>query len=285
MLHEMKLGIQRWWRWASSGPKWHSVAGIGGPTLALFILIGAITSTPSQVDAPGTVSLIVASSAPPGVPALVVHVIDGDTVEVDSVLDGHATVRYIGIDTPETGALGQPEACYGQEASSRNQELVEGKTVFLEKDVSETDQSGHLLRYVYLEHGQMVNELLVAEGLAQASPYPPDVKHQERFSAAQQQARDAGRGLWGPPCQPTATAIPPTMTPQPPTTVPRPAPTQPYPPPAPPGNCSPAYPTVCIPPPPPDLDCRQIPFRRFQVLPPDPHKFDPNSDGIGCEMD
>jgi micrococcal nuclease len=206
-------------------------------------------------------------------------------VEVDRVLDGRATVRYIGIHTPDTEVLGQPEACYTQEASNRNKELVQGKSVFLERDVSDTDQSGRLLRYVYMENGQMVNELLVAEGFAQASTSAADVRHQERFSAAQQQARDAGRGLWGPPCQPTATAIPPTMRPQPPTSVPRPAPTQPPPPPAPPGNCSPAYPTVCIPPPPPDLDCRQIPFRRFQVLPPDPHKFDPNSDGIGCQMD
>lgn len=49
------------------------------------------------------------------------------------------------------------------------------------------------------------------------------------------------------------------------------------------GNCSPAYPTVCIPPPPPDLDCKDIPYRKFKVLPPDPHKFDTDHDGIGCE--
>jgi len=50
------------------------------------------------------------------------------------------------------------------------------------------------------------------------------------------------------------------------------------------GNCDPAYPTVCIPPGPPDLDCGDIPFRRFKVLPPDPHRLDGNdNDGIGCE--
>lgn len=48
-------------------------------------------------------------------------------------------------------------------------------------------------------------------------------------------------------------------------------------------NCDPAYPTVCIPPPPPDLDCKDIPYRRFKVLPPDPHHFDGDGDGIGCE--
>jgi hypothetical protein len=48
-------------------------------------------------------------------------------------------------------------------------------------------------------------------------------------------------------------------------------------------NCDPSYPTVCIPPPPPDLDCGDITFRRFTVLPPDPHNFDSDHDGIGCE--
>ena len=49
-------------------------------------------------------------------------------------------------------------------------------------------------------------------------------------------------------------------------------------------GCDPAYPTVCIPPPPPDLDCKDITFRRFTVLPPDPHRFDGNHDGVGCEQ-
>ena len=55
------------------------------------------------------------------------------------------------------------------------------------------------------------------------------------------------------------------------------------PPPPPPGNCDPAYPDVCIPSPPPDLDCPEIPYRNFRVLPPDPHRFDGDGDGIGCE--
>ncbi|MFQ5919877.1 MAG: thermonuclease family protein, partial [Thermoplasmata archaeon] len=57
----------------------------------------------------------------------------------------------------------------------------------------------------------------------------------------------------------------------------------PPPPPPPEENCDPAYPTVCIPSPPPDLDCGDIPHRNFEVLPPDPHHFDGDGDGIGCE--
>ena len=48
-------------------------------------------------------------------------------------------------------------------------------------------------------------------------------------------------------------------------------------------NCSPAYPGVCIPPAPPDLDCGDISYRRFTVLAPDPHRFDGDGDGVGCE--
>ena len=50
-------------------------------------------------------------------------------------------------------------------------------------------------------------------------------------------------------------------------------------------KCDKAYPTVCIPSPPPDLDCGEISHRRFKVLEPDPHGFDGDDDGIGCERD
>jgi micrococcal nuclease len=205
------------------------------------------------------------AEAPPSrATARVARVIDGDTIEL---ADGRR-VRYIGIDTPETVDPSQPVGCYGKEASDRNSFLVEGKTVSLEKDISETDRFGRLLRYVYVGD-EMINELLLSEGYAQVSTFPPDVKYQDRFTALQQQARDTNRGLWGPACAPTA--VPPAAAP--PSSGP----------PAPSGNCSPAYPTVCIAPPPPDLDCPQIPHRRFQVLPPDPHRFDSDADGIGCE--
>ena len=49
------------------------------------------------------------------------------------------------------------------------------------------------------------------------------------------------------------------------------------------GNCDPAYPDVCIMPPPPDLDCKDVPYKRFKVVPPDPQMFDIDKDGIGCE--
>jgi hypothetical protein len=48
------------------------------------------------------------------------------------------------------------------------------------------------------------------------------------------------------------------------------------------GNCDPAYPSVCIASPPPDLNCPDVPEKGFTVLSPDPHGFDPDGDGMGC---
>ncbi|MCA9828633.1 MAG: thermonuclease family protein [Nitrosopumilus sp.] len=48
-------------------------------------------------------------------------------------------------------------------------------------------------------------------------------------------------------------------------------------------DCDPSYPDVCIPPYPPDLDCKDVPYKKFKVIPPDPHRFDGDKDGIGCE--
>ena len=133
---------------------------------------------------------------PDSVEALATRVVDGDTIEVE--IEGESyKVRYIGIDTPELHHPTKPVGYYAQEAYEKNRELVEGKTVFLEKDVSETDRYGRLLRYVYVGD-VFVNAYLVQRGYALVSTYPPDVKYQERFLELQREAREGGRGLWGP---------------------------------------------------------------------------------------
>lgn len=133
---------------------------------------------------------------PDSIEALAIRAVDGDTIEVE--IEGESyKVRYIGIDTPELHHPTKPVGYYAQEAYEKNRELVEGQTVFLEKDVSETDRYGRLLRYVYVGD-VFVNAYLVQQGYAQVSTYPPDIKYQERFLELQREARDAGRGLWGP---------------------------------------------------------------------------------------
>ena len=123
---------------------------------------------------------------------IVTRVVDGDTIEIE----GGKKVRYIGIDTPETSHPSKPVECYGKEATDKNRELVEGKMVVLEKDISETDRYGRLLRYVWV-NGEMVNELLVRQGFAQVSTYPPDVKYQQLFLEGERIAREEMLGFWG----------------------------------------------------------------------------------------
>lgn len=164
----------------------------------------ATTSTPSaetsRSPSPSPAAATASSTLPPGLTsARVTRVVDGDTIEVE--IDGREyTLRYIGINTPETVDPRRPVECFGQESSDFNKQLVLGKSVGLEKDVSETDAFGRLLRYVWLD-GEMVNATLVREGYAQASAYPPDVKYQDLFSSLQAQAAEAGRGLWGAECE------------------------------------------------------------------------------------
>jgi len=123
--------------------------------------------------------------------AQVARVIDGDTIEV-SIAGQVFPVRYIGMNTPETG---QP--CAG-DATNYNSQLVMGKTVTLVKDVSETDQYDRLLRYVYV--GDLfVNAELVRQGYANAFTYPPDVAFADLFVQLEAEARAAGRGCWAVP--------------------------------------------------------------------------------------
>ena len=120
--------------------------------------------------------------------ARVTRVIDGDTIAIE----GGYRVRYIGIDTPEI----RPETeAFGIEAWQANRQLVEGKLVRLERDISETDKYNRLLRYVYVDD-IMVNAELVRQGLAQVKAYPPDTKYQDFLEALEAEAKGEGRGMW-----------------------------------------------------------------------------------------
>ena len=122
--------------------------------------------------------------------AFVTHVFDGDTIEVE--LDGRPyRLRYIGVDTPER------EEPFYQEALDFNRDLVAGQTVTLVRDVSETDQYGRLLRYVYLNDGTFVNAAIISAGVGRLVTFPPDVAQTEYLKSLQTEAREAGMGMWG----------------------------------------------------------------------------------------
>lgn len=268
------------------------------------------------------------STAPTRHVASVTSVIDGETIEVE--LGGEARrVRLLMIDAPDPAA----NDCFSTAATALLFAVAPpGTTLLLERDTSDADSTGNLLRYAYLPDGSMLNEQLLRGGFARFAPVEPDTKYLERLRAAEEEARDRSAGVWAE-CgdgdemhTPDANALPitatPTLTPIPaptqeparpspdPSSTPTPAPTPtptstpaatPTPSPTasptatlaptprptttadPRAGCDPSYPTVCIPPPPPDLDCGDIPYRRFQVIGSDPHRFDGDKDGIGCE--
>ena len=125
---------------------------------------------------------------------LVIRVVDGDTAHIE--IDGRdVTVRFIGIDTPESVAPDQPVDCYGPEASAYTQDRLEGARVRLEYDVEREDRYGRTLAYVWLGD-ELFNETLVRQGYALVTTFPPNVEYVNRFTAAQRDAREHGRGLW-----------------------------------------------------------------------------------------
>jgi len=142
----------------------------------------------------GLLLLILATGCAAPTAPLVTRVIDGDTIEVD-IAGAIYKVRYIGIDTPELDDKEARLCDLAQKATRLNRRLVEGKTVRLEKDVSDTDEYGRLLRYVYIGD-TLVNAKLVRQGLAWAISYPPDTKYQDQLDESERQAREKGIGIW-----------------------------------------------------------------------------------------
>jgi micrococcal nuclease len=180
----------------------------------------------------------------------VASITDGDTIRV-MVGGVNEAIRFIGVDAREVGD------CLSAEATAFVENAVADREVRLDRDISNRDHYDRLLRYVFVD-GTLVEEELVRQGLAEAVEYPPDTRYAGALESAQAEAKAAHRGIWGDSCD--------TDTP-PPTA----------------GNCDASYPSVCIPSPPPDLDCGDVDAEDFTVLSPDPHGFDSDGDGVGCE--
>ena len=198
--------------------------------------------------------------------ATVVGVVDGDTF----VVAGRTDVRLLQIDAPEVGS----GECYSRKAARELRRLVPvGTAVRLRADprLDDGDRYGRLLRYVF-RGTTNVNVALVARGAATVWFYEGRRgRYARALLRAARRARAARRGLWG--------ACRVVWNPYGPATSYRTN-----------GRarsrdaaCDGSYPGVCIPPPPPDLDCRDVRYAGFRVVGADPHRFDGDRDGVGCE--
>jgi len=208
-------------------------------------------------------------------PAEFVSMSDGDTMTV--LVDGEQdTVRLYRADAPEVSACGGSSAtAFAAQVMALNSE---GATIYLESDTTKRDRYDRRLAYVWLEiDGQpyMLNEALERSG------YARDVDYGDRLYASQFGEAAAFAKKWNLGVYAECGGFDVTsaeaggggqveeIDQQGPGA----------------GQCDPSYPGVCIPPieVTGDLDCGQIQYRRFQVIPPDPHNFDGDHEGIGCE--
>ena len=247
-----------------------------GPAEPPTTVVATTSSTTPPSPQPDT-----STSSEGGATFVVSRVIDGDTV----VLDDGRRVRLAQVDAPETNQ------CYGSQSTAALRELVDGKPVTLRRppDAPKTDRYGRTLAELFVD-GVSADEELIRRGAAEwYEQYAhEDADLAKRLEAAEADAVANERGLWST-CAVGVT--PPPVTAPPTTAAPAPQPLF--------GgggtgaessssssDCHPGYPDDCIPPGPPDLDCGSAEIRRRVHVDHaygDPHRFDADKDGWGCE--
>ncbi len=234
--------------------------GVGIPVIIIMILIGGgghspldferemekiIIEEPKQVE---QTKLTQSSSQDCSgnarcVTGTVTKIVDGDTIHVDG-----ESVRFALASAPELSGYG------GVESRNFIQTICPvGSDVTVDEDDGQTGESyGRMIGIIYCNDMNLNEELLDANlGYLE-----------NRFCDSSEFANDS----WA---QKHGCIIESDVSIQAPQTIKN--------------NCDPAYPDVCIPSSPPDLDCGEIEYQNFKVLQPDPHRFDGDKDGIGCE--
>lgn len=203
---------------------------------------------------------IVAASAQPAregaftLRGTVNYVVDGDTLSVRLDNGRSERVRLIGIDTPERGA------CLAGKATGLARRVADDQRVVLRGDATQDtrDRYGRLLAYAWVG-GRDLGFQQISSGLARVYVYDRPFQRLSAYRRAEQLGRTRTPNVWrgcsSPPSAPVKA----------------------------PSNCDVSYPGVCIPPPPPDLDCADVPYSGFAVRGADPHGFDGDGDGVGCE--
>lgn len=163
-----------------------SVIGVVVAAAFLFIQQQGLLSTATET----------AQEHNPGLYAID-HFVDGDTIAVN--MNGKVeTIRFIGIDTPETHKPNSPVQCYGTAAAAYTKNLIGSQQVRLDSDPDSTnrDRYNRLLRYVYLPDGLLVQAEIVKNGYGFAYTQFPFTKSAD-FTSYQSEAHNAAKGLWG----------------------------------------------------------------------------------------
>jgi len=209
----------------------------------------------------------------------VTQVVDGDTIKVDG-----NSIRFTLVNTPEIGEYG-----YGQARDFIGKICPPGSTVLVDEDDKQTQGSyGRMIAVIYC-NGMNLNKAVLDQGYGKIDTY---------FCTKSEFEYDGWAQQYGCAVKKTQEYTPPKTKTEPPKSEqpksessqsntepvqPEPEPAQSEPAQSNTPSCDPSYPDFCIPPPPPDLDCKDIPQKKFTVLQPDPHRFDGDKDGIGCE--
>jgi micrococcal nuclease len=169
-----------------------------GPSLgaiALLIVLIVVLVSGGGDEGSGDGGIAADEGSRRGIVVAVADIVDGDTIEV--LIDGtEEDVRYIGVDTPESVKPGAAVECFGPEASDFNERLVGGERVRLEFGPERRDDYGRLLAYVYVGD-RFVNADLVRRGYATTLTISPNDQFAPLFDRLEQEAGNAGRGLWG----------------------------------------------------------------------------------------
>lgn len=164
--------------------------------IAVLTAIVVLLRQQGYLEQPTTETKKLVEQATPGL-YQVTKFDDGDTIQVD--MEGkQETVRFIGVDTPETHDPRKPIQCFGTAAANFTKNVIGKNRVRLEADPTNNnrDRYQRLLRYVFLPDGTLVNKKIIAEGYGFALVGFPFQKMEE-FKSAQATAREQNKGLWG----------------------------------------------------------------------------------------
>jgi micrococcal nuclease len=172
-----------------------------------FVVCGVAAATAAcSISSPR-----IAGADPVVTTAFVLKVVDGDTVDIRDDNRGRLRIRLLGIDTPETKKPGYTVGCWGPEASEFPQSTLLGQRVAFITDPTQGmyDRYGRTLAYLDKADGWDYSIEAARVGAAHSYVYHNNpAERADQIAAAEQEAKTAGRGLWGPPCFGETASVP-----------------------------------------------------------------------------